>query len=169
MESDAKVCPGGRGRWGAIGHQHRRLSVRQGLLYGAAYFFQRNGLADILAGPELLGGLPVPRLPAEIEPGHDGASVLSGQGRILDLHGGDVTEAFLLGAKLAVDQAHKHGCTFALLTEGSPSCGTDMIYSGHHDGVRRAGMGVVTAALTQAGVQVFSSEQIEELASLIDS
>lgn len=118
--------------------------------------------------PELLGGLPVPRLPAEIEPDHDGASVLSGQGRILDLRGGDVTEAFLQGATIAVATAQKHGCKFALLTEGSPSCGTDVIYSGHHDGVRRAGMGVVTAALTQAGVQVFSSEQIGMLAALID-
>lgn len=119
--------------------------------------------------PELLGGLPVPRLPAEIEPGHDGALVLSGQGRILDLQGGDVTEAFLLGAKFAVDHARKHGCQYALLTEASPSCGSRVIYSGHHDGVRRAGMGVVTAALTQAGVQVFSSEQIKELAALIDT
>ncbi|WP_133488985.1 DUF523 domain-containing protein [Aliiroseovarius marinus] len=119
--------------------------------------------------PELLGGLSVPRLPAEIEPGHDGASVLSGQGRILDLHGGDVTDAFLQGAKIAVDHARKHGCQYALLTEASPSCGSRVIYSGHHDGERRAGMGVVTAALTQAGVQVFSSEQIEELASLIET
>ncbi|SPF75068.1 hypothetical protein ALP8811_00052 [Aliiroseovarius pelagivivens] len=119
--------------------------------------------------PELLGGLPVPRLPAEIAPGHDGTSVLSGQGRILDLHGGDVTDAFLQGAKIAVATAQEHGCKYALLTEASPSCGTDVIYSGHHDGVRRAGMGVVTAALTQAGVQVFSSEQIGMLAALIDA
>ncbi|SMR81948.1 Uncharacterized conserved protein YbbK, DUF523 family [Aliiroseovarius halocynthiae] len=117
--------------------------------------------------PELLGGLPVPRLPAEIEPGHDGASVLSGQGRILDLHGGDVTGAFLMGAKIAVAKAQKHRCTYALLTEASPSCGTDVIYSGHHDGVRRVGMGVVTAALIQAGVQVFSSDRIDELAVVI--
>lgn len=118
--------------------------------------------------PELLGGLPVPRLPAEIEPDRDGASVLAGQGRILDLHGGDVTDAFLHGARIAVAAAQKHGCRFALLTESSPSCGSDMIYSGDHDGVRRAGMGVVTAALRQAGVQVFSSERIEDLAALVD-
>lgn len=118
--------------------------------------------------PELLGGLLVPRLPAEIEPGHDGLSVLSGLGRILDLHGDDVTDAFLKGAKRAVAEAQRHGCQFALLTEGSPSCGSRVIYSGHHDGVRRAGMGVVTAALTQAGVQVFSSERIEELASELE-
>lgn len=118
--------------------------------------------------PELLGGLPVPRLPAEIEPDRDGASVLAGQGRILDLHGGDVTDAFLRGAKIAVAAAQKHGCRFALLTESSPSCGSDMIYSGDHDGVRRVGMGVVTAALRQAGVQVFSSERIADLAALVD-
>lgn len=118
--------------------------------------------------PELLGGLPVPRLPAEIEPDRDGASVLAGQGRILDLHGGDVTDAFVSGARIAVAAAQKHGCRFALLTESSPSCGSDMIYSGDHDGVRRAGMGVVTAALRQAGVQVFSSERIEDLAALVD-
>lgn len=110
----------------------------------------------------------MPRLPAEIEPGHDGTSVLSGHGRILDQHGADVTAPFLQGAKIAVAEAQKHGCKYALLTEASPSCGSRVIYSGHHDGVRRAGMGVVTAALTQAGVQVFSPERIEELASELE-
>ncbi|MCK0143980.1 DUF523 domain-containing protein [Aliiroseovarius sp. F20344] len=118
--------------------------------------------------PELLGGLPIPRLPAEIEPDFDGVSVFAGQGRILDVSGQDVTKAYLLGAEQAVAVAKKHACQYALLTEASPSCGTYVIYSGHHDGARRSGMGVVTAALRQAGVQVFSSERIEELAALVD-
>lgn len=129
--------------------------------------WSRNGWLHPLC-PELLGGLSVPRLPAEIVPGHDGRSVLSGEGKILDIEGGDVTAAFVKGARIAVAVAQKHGCTFALLTEASPSCGRHVIYSGHHDGMRRAGMGVVAAALEQAGVQVFSSDRIDELAVLVD-
>lgn len=49
--------------------------------------------------PELAGGLPVPRSPAEIEPGFCGDDVLAGRARVLDLSGEDVTAAFAEGAQ----------------------------------------------------------------------
>ena len=62
-----------------------------------------------------------------------------------------------------MDTALKFDCRYALLTDGSPSCGSTFIYSGNHDGKRSEGMGVVTAALQQAGVKVFAQHQIRIL------
>lgn len=114
--------------------------------------------------PELAGGFAVPRAPAEIAPGGTGAGVLAGAARILDRSGQDVTAGFLDGAAAAVRLVRETGCRFALLTEGSPSCGVARIHAGRFDGVTRPGEGVVTAALRQAGVAVFSHEDIGALA-----
>ncbi|MDE9449468.1 DUF523 domain-containing protein [Aliiroseovarius sp. Z3] len=114
--------------------------------------------------PELAGGLAVPRLPAEIEPERDGADVLAGRAKVVDSAGVDVTAAFVAGARMAVKMAQTQGCTHALLTEASPSCGSTLLYSGHHDGTRRAGFGVTTAALQAAGLAVYAPHQIDALA-----
>lgn len=114
--------------------------------------------------PELAGGLAVPRLPAEVTPGHDGNDVLAGHAKVVDSSGADVTDTFVTGAQLAVKLARSQGCTHALLTEASPSCGSTVLYSGHHDGVRRPGFGVTTAALRAAGIAVYPPEQIDRLA-----
>ena len=115
--------------------------------------------------PELAGGLVVPRLPAEIAPGYNGDDVLAGRAKVVDSDGADVTAAFVTGARLAVDLARDRDCSYALLTEASPSCGSSLLYSGHHDGTRRAGFGVTTAALRAAGVAVFAPDQIDALAA----
>lgn len=119
--------------------------------------------------PELAGGFAVPRAPAEIAPGASGADVAAGHARINDDTGQDVTACFLAGAEAAVRLARDSGCRFALLTEGSPSCGVDRIHSGHFDGVTRSGEGVVTVALRKAGVQVFPQTRIAELAAALDA
>ena len=113
--------------------------------------------------PEVAAGLATPRPPAEIEPSGSGAAVADGTARIFDVDGGDVTEAFLSGARIALDTARAHGCGYALLTDGSPSCGSGFIYSGHHDGIRRKGQGVTATVLSQAGIRVFAQHQIREL------
>lgn len=115
--------------------------------------------------PELAGGLSVPRQPAEIEPGFDGNDVLAGRAKVVDSEGADVTEAFVIGARLAIDLARDRDCTHALLTEASPSCGSSQLYSGHHDDTRRDGFGVTTAALRSEGIDVFAPSQIESLAA----
>lgn len=125
--------------------------------------WQRAGLLVPLC-PEVAGGLPTPRPPAEITPGAQGADVLSGRARILDITGKDVTDPFLDGAAIAVATARQEGCRFALLMDRSPSCGSTRIYSGHHDGRTRPGSGVVAAALIQAGVEVFAPDRIADLA-----
>lgn len=119
--------------------------------------------------PEVSGGFAVPRAPAEIEPGATAADVLAGQARILTADGSDVTAGFCRGAALAVRLARTARCRFALLTEGSPSCGVARVHAGRFDGTTRPGAGVVAAALGQAGVQVFSHEHIALLAAALEN
>lgn len=117
--------------------------------------------------PEVAAGFPTPRPPAEIEPGKSGQDVLAGLAKIHEDNGLDVTNTFVTGAEIAVQTAREHRCGFALLTDGSPSCGSTFIYGGEHNGVRKVGMGVVTAALQAEGVEVFAQHQIRELAARV--
>lgn len=118
--------------------------------------------------PEVAGGFATPRAPAEIEPGGDGSTVLEGHARVIDQTGKDVTAGFRAGAGAAVALARKYGCHFALLVEGSPSCGATRIHGGRFDGQLRPGSGVVAAALSAAGVAVFGHDAVEGLALALD-
>ncbi|MBV6656601.1 MAG: DUF523 domain-containing protein [Devosiaceae bacterium] len=113
--------------------------------------------------PEVSAGFPTPRPPAEISPGAGGREVLEGQARIYEDIGTDVTDGFVRGANNAVRVAQEKGCTYALLTDGSPSCGSTFIYSGQFDGTKTKDIGVVTAALQTAGITVFAQHQIKAL------
>jgi len=115
--------------------------------------------------PETAAGLATPRPAAEIEANAGGAAVLAGTARVGDAAGGDHSAAFREGARIAVATARVRGCRFALLTEGSPSCGVDLVADGSFTGRRRAGEGVVTAALRAAGLEVFAASEIESLAA----
>jgi len=117
--------------------------------------------------PELAGGFPIPRAPAEIAPDTGYAELQTGSGRVIDIHGADVTTGFRKGAELALAQARATGCAYALLTDGSPSCGSSYIYDGTHSGQRRAGMGLLCAMLRGAGIAVFAPSQIAELAERV--
>jgi uncharacterized protein YbbK (DUF523 family) len=111
--------------------------------------------------PEVAGGLSVPRLPAEIQNG-DGAAVLAGQARVLDSSGNDVTQAFVDGARLALQLAQQHGIKVAILKERSPSCGGQAIYDGTFSKQFKPGRGVTAALLEQHGIKVFNETQINE-------
>jgi uncharacterized protein YbbK (DUF523 family) len=117
--------------------------------------------------PEMAAGMPVPRPPAEIEAGATAGSLLEGAGRVMDNTGADVTREFLAGADMALDLARKNHCRYALLTDGSPSCGTRTVHSGRFDGAKMSGEGVVARRLKDAGIVVFPENELEELAALI--
>ncbi len=96
--------------------------------------------------PEMAGGMAVPRPPAEIENGASGLDVLEGRARVIEITGGDVTAQFVAGARKALAFAQDNGCRYALLIDGSPSCGSVAVYDGSFSGRKHAGNGV-TAAL----------------------
>ena len=114
--------------------------------------------------PEVEGGLPVPRPPAEIEGGVGGAAVLSGAARVLTAEGGDVTKAFLAGAYAALNVARSMGIRIAILKEGSPSCGSLRIYDGNFRGTAVPGQGVTAALLEAHGIAVFGEDRIGDAA-----
>ena len=121
----------------------------------------------VVACPEMMAGFSAPRLPCEITDGLSGDDVLDGRASIVDSGGKTETAAFMEGAKLALKIAQENNCHFALLTENSPSCGTNFIYDGSFTGRKNPGMGVVTALLIKHGIQVFSETEISSLAKLI--
>ena len=117
--------------------------------------------------PELAGGLSVPRPPAEIANGEAGQRVLAGAARIVDVHGTDVTAQFVDGAQTALALAHAHDCRFAILADGSPSCGSSFIYDGSFTGRRHAGAGITAALLRDHGIEVFADTEIDALAARV--
>ncbi|EKT4467192.1 DUF523 domain-containing protein [Pseudomonas putida] len=110
--------------------------------------------------PEMAGGLPTPRPPAEI-PGGQGGAVLDGQAQVVTVAGSDVSAAFLTGARQALALVRQHGIRVAVLKSGSPSCGNRLTYDGTFSGVKVAGEGVTTALLRREGVQVFSELELD--------
>lgn len=99
--------------------------------------------------PEVLGGLPIPRVPCEIK-----------DGRVFTRDGRDVTEEFRLGAKKTLEIARAAGAKKAILKQRSPSCGCGKIYDGSFSGRIIPGYGITAAMLKKNGIDVFSEEDL---------
>lgn len=95
--------------------------------------------------PEVLGGMPTPRTPAEIR-----------GDRVVSIDGEDRTDKFRLGAERTLEAARRVGARKALLKSHSPSCGKDGIYDGTFSGRLVPGMGTAAALLRENGVEVCS-------------
>ena len=101
---------------------------------------------------EIMGGLPTPRVPAEII----GEKVINREGR-------DVTAEYCKGAQEVLRLAKLFGCKKALLKERSPSCGSGMIYSGKFDGSLTEGFGKTAELLFENGIELFGETQMNIL------
>jgi uncharacterized protein YbbK (DUF523 family) len=109
--------------------------------------------------PEVAGGLSVPREPAEQQPNSN---------KIITISGIDVSDQFDFGAKQALTLCKNHNIKFAVLKESSPSCGSTIIYDGSFSNNKIAGHGVTSKMLIQAGINVFSENNFQELTELLD-
>lgn len=87
----------------------------------------------LLLCPEQLGGLPTPRIPAEVKKTRHGTI------RVINQNGEDVTEAFIRGAKEVMKVVKFFDIKKAYLKEDSPSCGKE---------------GVLIPLLKRAGVEI---------------
>ena len=105
--------------------------------------------------PEVYGGLPTPREPAE----RVGGSVITKSGR-------DVTAQYEKGAREALLLARRLGCRAALLKDKSPSCGKGRIYDGSFGGRLIPGDGMLARLLSDGGIPVFTEREIEALRAL---
>ena len=113
----------------------------------------------VLVCPEVDGGLGTPRPPAEIQ-GGDGADVVAGRARVVTAAGDDVTDAYMKGAKRALEAARDSGATVAILKARSPSCGAGEIYDGSFTRTLEAGDGVTAALLAADGIDVMTDEEV---------
>jgi uncharacterized protein YbbK (DUF523 family)/ribosomal protein S18 acetylase RimI-like enzyme len=113
----------------------------------------RFALGDVFPlCPELLGGLGLPRPPAEIL-GGTGEDVLDGSARVVDGLGSDVTGAFIAGAEASLRLARAVGATEAFLAGNSPSCGSGFVYDGSFSGRLLPGDGVTAALFARNGIR----------------
>lgn len=113
--------------------------------------------------PEVSAGLSTPRPALEIAPGATAADVLAGRAEVIDADGGEWSAQMREGARIAVATARVRGCRYALLTDGSPSCGATTVAGGTFSGTKIPGDGLVARALRDAGLEVFAD--VEALAA----
>ena len=125
--------------------------------------FQRWKKEGRLIGfcPEVSGGLPTPRPPAEIQ-GGTAIEVMQGCAQVRTAAGKDLSRQFIQGAELALALCLEHQITLAILSESSPSCGSTSVYDGSFSRHKIDGVGVTTAMLISHGIKVFSQHRLED-------
>ena len=107
--------------------------------------------------PEVFGGLPTPRIPAEIV---DGA--------VLRKDGVDVTNNYKIGAQKALDIAIQNNIKIAVLKEKSPSCGKDIIHNGKFDGELSPGNGITVNLFLKHGINIYKESEVDKLLNDIE-
>ncbi|MDO4502333.1 MAG: DUF523 domain-containing protein [Coriobacteriia bacterium] len=107
--------------------------------------------------PEVMGGMPTPRVPSEVQMAAGRPDV------VLSAEGQDVTGYFVRGAEEALRVARESGCVAALLKQKSPSCGSALIYDGSFSGTLVSGRGLAARRFAEAGLPVFDESQVDAL------
>ena len=100
--------------------------------------------------PEVMGGLPTPRVPSEIQ-----------GDRVMMKNGTDVTQNYRMGAEQSLSKARENQCEIAILKAKSPSCGKGLVYDGSFQGILTEGHGVCAALLLQNGIRVYTEAELE--------
>ena len=100
--------------------------------------------------------------------GGDGFDVLDGKAKVLTVTGVDWTLGAIKAGQQAVHIAQQHQIDFAIMLDISPSCGSHFIVKGPpEDQAYLAAAGVTVAAMTRAGIAVYSSRQYQYLGDLL--
>ncbi|BEP28619.1 2-thiouracil desulfurase family protein [Helicovermis profundi] len=99
--------------------------------------------------PEQLGGLTTPRLPAEII-----------GDKVFLTNGEDVTSKFEKGSLEIMKYTELLPIDFAILKDGSPSCGSEFVYDGNFTGTKIKGEGITTEELRKKGVKVINENNL---------
>lgn len=102
--------------------------------------------------PEILGGLPTPRIPCEIR-----------NCRVINREGEDKTAEYISGAKEVLRLARLLNCTTAILKKKSPSCGSGEIYDGSFSDKTAKGDGVCAGLLKANGIRILNETEINKL------
>ncbi|MFH1422515.1 MAG: DUF523 domain-containing protein [Planctomycetota bacterium] len=98
--------------------------------------------------PEQLGGLPTPRIPANIVKGN-GRDVINGKAKVVNGDGVDVTIQFIRGAKETLKIVKSLKIKEAYMKTNSPSCGAE-----NHPLKYFSNEGVTAALLRSKGIKI---------------
>jgi len=141
-----------------VRYDGRNQSQDKNTLFSKAIEKWRKEQRLVSGCPECLGGLSVPRDPAEIQQKNQ---------RVITINNTDVTEQFYQGALKTLNICLENKIKFALLKESSPSCGSHYIYNGDFSNTKIKGQGVTTKLLLEHGILVFSEKNIESLIACV--
>lgn len=111
-----------------------------------------GGHTAIPVCPEVYGGLPTPRPPAERR-----------GDRVVTETGQDVTAQYRKGAGIALQLAVLTRCEAAVLKKNSPSCGHGTIYDGSFTHTQVPGSGLAGELLAENGIPVYNEETWPQL------
>ena len=99
--------------------------------------------------PEVWGGLPTPRIPAEIVKG----IVTARDGHVVDAE-------YRKGAQLGLEKAEEENVELLILQSRSPSCGSKQIYDGTFSGTKIDGQGIFAALMNTHGYRIIDAEDL---------
>ncbi len=102
--------------------------------------------------PEVLGGLSIPRDPAEI--------VSEDPLTLKTIHGVDVTKEYLKGAEKALEILQEHQIDTVILKANSPSCGVGHVYDGTFSHTLVNQDGVTARLFKQHGIKVMTEKDL---------
>ena len=146
-----------------LGEDVKYDGTNNSIAYNPSFkFSQKELFMDIICEneiysfcPEVSGGLPTPRVPAEI---------VSRQKPFIvkNKDGDDVTINFLLGAKNTLELCKSEDIKVALLKSKSPSCGNTHIYDGTFSDSLIEGQGLTAKLLSENEITVFNESQMKE-------
>jgi len=105
--------------------------------------------------PEMLGELPIPRVPCEQQ-------IINGEIRIIGKDGNDYTEEFNVGNQLILRIVESLQIKAAILQEKSPSCGVHKVYDGTFSGQLISGNGLMTKLFKEHEIEVMTHEEYLE-------
>ena len=108
-----------------------------------------QGHEVIAVCPEVAGGLPTPRVPAEIV-----------NGIVTMKDGKNVDPEFRSGAQAEVNRILEQQVELCILQSRSPSCGVKQIYDGTFTGQKIPGQGIFAKMLCEKGIKVMDVEDL---------
>ncbi len=101
--------------------------------------------------PEVMGGLPTPRVPSEIVNG----VVTTAEGRSVEME-------FRKGAQIGLQLAKENEVDLVILQSRSPSCGAKQIYDGSFSGNKIEGQGIFAKMLAENGFRIVDVEDLDD-------
>ena len=101
--------------------------------------------------PEVMGGLHVPRTPAEIQ-----------NDKVITMDNVDVTKEYTQGAKKTLEIAKENDIKIAILKKNSPSCGSNKIYDGTFSHTLIDGDGITSKLLKENGIVILNEDDYKE-------